>query len=152
MSECYYYTLLIYVKSIFLLIFQQLFQQFLHLSRPYKRRHVVSFVEINACDTSLSWQARAFLKSTGKSLILQVNVSAALLFYTIHCRIERLAQSGRKHLSGDCLSYRNALHMHISTRLNFGQTMPENIIITFLRRVFCTFYIEPSQLIHKEII
>ena len=28
-----------------------------------------------------------------------------------------MAQSGRKHLIGDGLTYRNALHMHISTRL-----------------------------------
>ena len=29
-------------------------------------------------------------------------------------------QSGRKHLTGDRLTYRNALHLHISTWLNVG--------------------------------
>ena len=40
-----------------------------------------------------------------------------------------MAQSGRNHLVRNSLTYRNALHMHISTRLNFGLTMPECAII-----------------------
>ena len=67
-----------------------------------------------------------------KSWNIQVQVSGYLLFYAINCYLERLkwvAQSGRKHLTGDGLTYRNAMHMHISTRLNFGWTMPECVII-----------------------
>ena len=55
----------------------------------------------------------------------------SLLFYTINCWTERVkwvARTGRKHLTGDGLTYQNALHMHISTRLNFGYTMPGYVI------------------------
>ena len=40
-----------------------------------------------------------------------------------------MAQSGRKHLTWDGLTYRNALHMQIFTLLNFGYTIPECEII-----------------------
>ena len=74
---------------------------------------------------SVNWQARAFL--TGKSWKLQIKVSGSLLhvFYTINCWIEGekwAVQSGRKHLTGDGLTYWNAcacavLHGWISVKL-----------------------------------
>ena len=90
--------------------FQQLFQYFLHLSRPYiKTRQENLPLKFFAC-SSCQWN-------------LQVKVVGSLLFYRINWwweRVKWVAQSEHKHLTGEGLTYQNALHMHISTRLNFG--------------------------------
>ena len=65
-------------------------------------------------------------------------MSGSLLFYTINCWIKRVkwvAQSGQKHLTGDSLTYWNALHTHISTQLNFGKTLPECVIMPFILQI-----------------
>ena len=75
-----------------------------------------SVFEINACRSRQSMSKSWVLKSTGKSI-------GFLLFYMINWKIERVKwvarRSGWKHLTGDSLTYRDALHMHISTWLNF---------------------------------
>ena len=86
--------------------FQQLFQYFLHLSRSYTETTQVNLPlkqtladQVNLCQNHEFWN-------------LWVKVLGSLLFYTINWQKERVkwvARPGGKHLTGDCLTYRNGV-------------------------------------------
>ena len=69
-------------------------------------------MSVSSCDGEIY---RNKLKYTGKS----VGSFVILVVKLLH-RVKYVAQSGRKHLTGDSLTYQNVLHMHISTWLNFS--------------------------------